>query len=75
MDLHPDIVQFIADAQWAVCSEHGAKVACMEHRALRASWLKALVAAGLTEEQAQERGRGLWMLAAPNPTQILGDET
>lgn len=54
------VLQFLADAQWAIVSDAAAPVACMEHRALRRSWLRALAAAGLTEEQARDQGRGLW---------------
>lgn len=58
-----DIEQFIIDASNAVVSEVALPNAPLEHRALRASWLKALQAIGWTEEGAREKGRGLWMRA------------
>lgn len=57
------IVQFIVDAQWSIVSEAAAPHACLEQRALRASWLRALESIGMTEDQAREAGRGLWMRA------------
>lgn len=66
------VVQFVCDAQWAISSEEGARNGCMEQRALRASWLRALLALGLTEEQAFERGRSLYR-RAPDYNEVRHD--
>lgn len=57
------IKQFLADASWAIVSSAAAPHACMEHRALRESWLAALEAAGMTEPETQEAARSLWKRA------------
>lgn len=57
------IHQFLCDAGWCVASDVGAKNGPVEARALRRSWLAALAEASLTEEQARDLGRGLWMRA------------
>lgn len=57
------VLQFLADASWAIVSEAGSPEACMELRALRASWLRALSDIGKTEEWARHAGMGLWKRA------------
>jgi hypothetical protein len=53
------VTQFIADASWRMPSAHAAQHACLELQALRASWLKALEAIGMTEEEARKKGAHL----------------
>ena len=55
------IRQFLCDA-WHFIPSEGAD-ACLEGKALRKSWLAALEIAGLTEPEALEACRGLWMRA------------
>lgn len=55
--------QFLCDASHLIVSEAASRHASLEHQALRASWLSAIAAAGMTEDQAREAGRGLWQRA------------
>lgn len=55
--------QFLCDASHLIVSEAASHHAPLEHQALRASWLSAIAAAGMTEDQAREAGRGLWQRA------------
>lgn len=54
--------RFVIDAGWLIRSA-GAAPGCLEQEALRAEWLAALAKLGLTEDEAREAGRGLYLRA------------
>lgn len=56
--------QFVLDAGWTIVSEAAAPHSCLEHQALRQSWLRACEAMGMGEEQARAAGSGLYRRAA-----------
>ena len=57
------VMQFIADASWRMPSAVAEQHACLELLALRASWLKALEAVGMTEDEARKKGAHLYQRA------------
>lgn len=56
------IRRFVIDAGWLIRSANAAP-GCLEQEALRAEWLAALAQLGLTEDDAREASRGLYLRA------------
>ena len=66
-DAKDAVRQFVIDGGHFVPSAVGAENGPLEGKAIRSSWLRAVAAIGMTEDQAIEARRGLWKRGKDSP--------